>query len=94
MIRVTRHVLGVVVLCGGFLLWNASAHGQTSAPAAENGKGAVIGTGTFTAFVENMDRSLGFFHDVFGMEVEEVPASPDLPVVTEAEMSASAEAGA
>ena len=27
-------------------------------------------------------------------EVEEVPASPDLPVVTEAEMSASAEAGA
>jgi hypothetical protein len=24
-------------------------------------KGAVVGTGTFTAFVENMDRSLGVF---------------------------------
>jgi len=79
MIRVTRPVLGVVVLCGGFLLWNASAHGQTSAPAAESGKGAVIGTGTFTAFVENMDRSLAFFHDMFGMEVPPLPESGARP---------------
>jgi catechol 2,3-dioxygenase-like lactoylglutathione lyase family enzyme len=79
MIRVTRHVLGVAALCGGLLLWNASASGQTSPPAAESGKGAVIGTGTFTAFVENMDRSLAFFHDVFGMEVPALPESGQRP---------------
>jgi catechol 2,3-dioxygenase-like lactoylglutathione lyase family enzyme len=46
------------------------------APASTgSAKGAVIGTGTFTAFVENMDRSLAFFHDVFGMEVPALPAS-------------------
>ena len=79
MIRVTRQVLGVAALCGGFLLWNASARGQTSAPAEAIGKGAVIGTGTFTAFVENMDRSLAFFHDVFGMDVPPVPESGQRP---------------
>ena len=35
----------------------------------------MVGTGTFTSFVENMDRSLAFFHDVFGMEV---PALPEI----------------
>jgi catechol 2,3-dioxygenase-like lactoylglutathione lyase family enzyme len=48
------------------------------APADAN-KGAVLGTGTFTAFVENMDRSLAFFHDVFGMEVPVLPASGERP---------------
>src|SRR4030095_2703604 len=42
---------------------------------ADSTKGAVVGTGTFTAFVENMDRSLSFFHDVFGMEVPPLPPS-------------------
>ena len=79
MIRVTRQVLGVAALCAGFLLWNASAHGQTSPPIEANAKGAVIGTGTFTAFVENMDRSLAFFHDVFGMDVPAVPESGQRP---------------
>src|SRR5262245_9789369 len=79
MIRVLRQVLGVVALCGGFVLWNANASGQTSAPAEASGKGAVIGTGTFTAFVENMDRSLAFFHDVFGMDVPPVPESGQRP---------------
>ena len=79
MIRVTRQVLGVAALCGGFLLWNASVRGQTSAPAEASGTGAVIGTGTFTAFVENMDRSLAFFHDVFGMDVPPVPESGQRP---------------
>jgi catechol 2,3-dioxygenase-like lactoylglutathione lyase family enzyme len=61
------------------MLWTASASGQASAPAARSGKGAVTGTGTFTAFVENMDRSLAFFHDVFGMEVPAVPESGQRP---------------
>ena len=38
-------------------------------------EGAVIGTGTFTGFVVNMDRSLAFYHDAFGMEVPVLPAS-------------------
>src|SRR5262245_48274170 len=42
---------------------------------ADSARGAVIGTGTFTAFVENMDRSLAFFRDMFGMEVPALPAS-------------------
>jgi catechol 2,3-dioxygenase-like lactoylglutathione lyase family enzyme len=42
-------------------------------------KAAVLGTGTFTAFVENMDRSLAFFHDAFGMEVPALPTSGERP---------------
>ena len=79
MIRVTRPVLGVAALCGGVLLWNASPIGQAASPASGSGTGAVIGTGTFTAFVENMDRSLAFFHDVFGMDVPPVPESGQRP---------------
>ena len=40
---------------------------------------AVLGTGTFTAFVENMDRSLAFFHDAFGMEVPTLPVTGERP---------------
>ncbi|HET9011495.1 MAG TPA: VOC family protein, partial [Gemmatimonadaceae bacterium] len=36
-------------------------------------KGLVIDTGAFTVFVENMDRSLAFYHDVFEMEVPPLP---------------------
>src|SRR5215471_16528534 len=49
--------------------------GQSTAPA----RGAVVGTGVFTSFVENMDRSLAFYHDVFDMEVPELPASGARP---------------
>lgn len=35
--------------------------------------GAVVGTGAFTSFVEDMDRSLAFYHDAFGMDVPAVP---------------------
>jgi len=75
MVRFTGRTLGIAALCGGFMLWNAGLSGQTSSPPAAGSKGAVIGTGTFTAFVENMDRSLAFFHDVFGMEVPPLPES-------------------
>ncbi len=32
-------------------------------------RGAVVGTGVFTSFVEDMDRSLAFYHDAFEMDV-------------------------
>jgi catechol 2,3-dioxygenase-like lactoylglutathione lyase family enzyme len=79
MVRLTRQALGIAALCGGFMLWNAGLRGQTSTPPAASSKGAVIGTGTFTAFVENMDRSLAFFHDVFGMDVPPLPESGARP---------------
>lgn len=60
-------------------LGSAAAIGQTPAGSADANKGAVLGTGTFTAFVDNMDRSLAFFHDVFGMEVPALPASGERP---------------
>src|SRR5262245_6347690 len=73
MLRAISRVIPVVVLVAA--LGSAAATGQT--PSAD--KGAVIGTGTFTAFVENMDRSLAFFHDVFGMEVPASPATGERP---------------
>jgi catechol 2,3-dioxygenase-like lactoylglutathione lyase family enzyme len=42
---------------------------QPSAPPV----GAVLGTGAVTSFVENMDKSLAFYHDAFGMEVPALP---------------------
>jgi catechol 2,3-dioxygenase-like lactoylglutathione lyase family enzyme len=47
--------------------------------AAGRGAGVVIGSGVFTSFVENMDRSLAFYHDVFDMDVPAIPASGERP---------------
>jgi catechol 2,3-dioxygenase-like lactoylglutathione lyase family enzyme len=74
MLRLITRVIPVVLLIA--VLGSASAIGQ--APSNAN-KGVVLGTGTFTAFVENMDRSLAFFHDVFGMDVPALPASGERP---------------
>lgn len=52
--------------------------GQAPA-AASAGKAVVTGTGTFTSFVEDMDRSLAFYHDAFGMQVPALPASGQRP---------------
>ncbi len=46
---------------------------------AGGNKAVVLGTGSFTSFVENMDRSLAFYHDAFGMDVPELPASGERP---------------
>jgi catechol 2,3-dioxygenase-like lactoylglutathione lyase family enzyme len=46
---------------------------------APGGKGLVVDTGAFTPFVENMDRSLAFYHDVFDMEVPPLPATGTRP---------------
>jgi predicted enzyme related to lactoylglutathione lyase len=68
-----KSVLAVAFL----LLISASSFlvGQSPAPA----RGSVIGAGLFTSFVENMDRSLAFYHDAFGMDVPALPASGQRP---------------
>src|SRR4051812_18198879 len=40
---------------------------------------AVTGTGAFTSFVENMDKTLAFYHDAFGMDVPALPATGERP---------------
>ena len=65
--------LGCAVIAG-------QVRGGAPAPApAPAGKAGVTGIGTFTAFVENMDRSLAFLHDAFGMEVPALPAGGERP---------------
>ena len=73
MVRFVRRALVAGAACGLFALGNTTAHGQAQAP------GAIIGTGTFTSFVENMDRSLAFYHDVFGMDVPAIPEAGERP---------------
>jgi catechol 2,3-dioxygenase-like lactoylglutathione lyase family enzyme len=73
--RLVPHVIAVAIVGGA--LGHAMVTAQT--PAVDAGKGAVVGTGTFTAFVENMDRSLAFYRDAFGMDVPALPASGERP---------------
>jgi catechol 2,3-dioxygenase-like lactoylglutathione lyase family enzyme len=68
-----RSLTGVIVVSLLVLGFGSAAIGQAPSGAA------VLGTGIFTAFVENMDRSLAFFHDVFGMEVPALPATGERP---------------
>ncbi len=63
----------------GVTIGHAMVTAQTPPAAGDPGKGAVVGTGTFTAFVENMDRSLAFYREAFGMEVPALPASGGRP---------------
>ena len=62
--------VGLLIVEGSALLAQSSAAGRG---------GGVIGTGVFTSFVENMDRSLAFYHDVFDMDVPPIPASGERP---------------
>ncbi len=72
-----NNALGVA--CGLLALSGLST--QCLAQSAEHGsgEGKVIGTGVVTGFVENMDRSLAFYHDVFGMDVPPLPESGARP---------------
>jgi len=72
MVRFVRRALVAAAACGLFAL-NTAVQGQAPAP------GAIVGTGTFTSFVENMDRSLAFYHDVVGMEVPVMPEAGERP---------------
>jgi catechol 2,3-dioxygenase-like lactoylglutathione lyase family enzyme len=82
MLRLTSRAVRAAILVG---FWSAALTlgqtqpGATAVGAPNAGKAAVLGTGTFTAFVENMDRSLAFYHDAFGMEVPALPASGQRP---------------
>ena len=71
MVGVAKRVVIAAAFCGVMATLGTPVTGQ--AP------GAIIGTGTFTAFVENMDRSLAFYHDAFGMDVPEIPATGERP---------------
>jgi len=68
-VRLNSRRIPVVVLV--VVLASAFAVGQ----APSDAKPTVLSTGAFTAFVENMDRSLAFYHDAFGMEVPALPAT-------------------
>ncbi len=80
MTRPKACVAAATTLCGVVMLAGTTAIGQAPVPSnGANGKGAIVGTGVFTVFVENMDRSLAFYHDVFGMDVPPLPASGARP---------------
>ena len=78
MIRFARRTSAAAV-CGLLLLASSATNAQQSTTAGGAHKGAVLGVGTFTSFVENMDRSLAFYHDVFGLEVPPLPESGARP---------------
>jgi catechol 2,3-dioxygenase-like lactoylglutathione lyase family enzyme len=71
--RVTRPFVAVAAAAACGLLILAST-APTSGQATE-GTGLILGTGAFTGFVEDMDRSLEFYHDAFGMDVPPRPAA-------------------
>jgi len=77
MSRLTKRALTVTVVCGLLTVGRTVVIGQ--APAVSSAKGAVVGTGVFTVFVENMDKSLAYYHDLFGMDVPAMPASGERP---------------
>jgi catechol 2,3-dioxygenase-like lactoylglutathione lyase family enzyme len=80
MAQFSRSGMAAAAVCGMLALGSTTPVGQAPAPATvRSGKGAVIGTGVFTPFVENMDRSLAFYHEVFGMEVPPLPDSGARP---------------
>jgi len=72
-VRLNSRLILLVVLTAAFI--SGVAIGQVRSGA----KATVLGTGAFTAFVENMDRSLEFYHDAFGMEVPALPATGERP---------------
>jgi catechol 2,3-dioxygenase-like lactoylglutathione lyase family enzyme len=79
MTRLTPFAI-VAAACGLVLPAHAIVTAQAPIPIrAASDKGAVIGTGTFTGFVENMDKSLAFYQQAFGMSVPALPKSGERP---------------
>lgn len=72
----TRSVAAVSCL---FALGSLALDCSAQSGGAQAGAGAVVGTGAVTTFVENMDRSLAFYQDAFGMEVPALPDSGSRP---------------
>src|SRR5262245_47125184 len=71
--------LVTAAVAGLFMITNAVAQPAASQAPKTPPVGAVLGTGAVTSFVEDMDESLAFYHDAFGMEVPELPASGGRP---------------
>ncbi len=67
-----RHIaLGAAI---SLLTLGMPIEGSAQQPQKQRAASAsVIGTGAVTGFVENMDRSLAFYHDAFGMEIPPLP---------------------
>lgn len=76
--RMATRAVAVTAL-GLLSFGGAMASGQAPGPAMAPAAGAVVGTGTFTGFVEDMDRSLAFYRDAFGMDVPAVPETGARP---------------
>jgi catechol 2,3-dioxygenase-like lactoylglutathione lyase family enzyme len=70
-------VLVTAAVAGLFVLTGVAA--QPAAPQVPRPVGAVLGTGAVTSFVEDMDKSLAFYHAAFGMEVPQLPESGARP---------------
>lgn len=68
-------MLAVRMLAAGLIGSLALVSGE----AQTVGAGTVLGTGAVTGFVENMDRSLAFYRDAFGMEVPALPGTGARP---------------
>lgn len=68
-----------IAAIAGLITFGVSVDGFAQTGDASTSKGVVIGTGAVTGFVENMDRSLAFYHDAFGMEVPALPDTGERP---------------
>jgi catechol 2,3-dioxygenase-like lactoylglutathione lyase family enzyme len=73
------HITAVAASLVAVTLGGLPRDGQTQAVDSGQAAGQVLGTGAVTGFVEDMDRSLAFYHDVLGMEVPPLPASGARP---------------
>jgi predicted enzyme related to lactoylglutathione lyase len=59
--------------------WALVAASAVRTQEATKDKGLVTDTGAFTVFVEDMDRTLAFYHDVFDMNVPPMPVAGARP---------------
>ncbi|MEP7305418.1 MAG: VOC family protein [Acidobacteriota bacterium] len=77
---IARASAALAAICSLLIVVSTTVIGQGQpSTSAAPAKGTVVGTGSFTVFVENMDRTLAFYHDVFGMEVPPLPPSGARP---------------
>lgn len=78
MFRLSVPGIGLGIVCS-LAIGGMAGLAQAPPSSAREARGGVIGTGTFTAFVEDMDRSLAFYQNLFGMDVPALPASGERP---------------
>lgn len=69
----------ICAACAVLALSSTAIRGFAQSAESPSAAGRVIGTGAVTSFVENMDRSLAFYHDAFGLDVPPLPPSGERP---------------